>query len=44
MVSGPDQSNESSMLDDDDESLSPDSQGMEGLTVQLEYLNCLVLG
>ena len=44
MTSGPDQSNELSMLYDinDDGSISPDSQVLEGLTVQLEYFDCLV--
>ena len=40
MESGPDQSNELSLLDSDDGSISLDSlEDLEGLTVQLEYFN-----
>ena len=37
MTSGPDQSNELSMLYGDDGSISSDLQVLEGLTVQLDY-------
>ena len=45
MPSSPDQSNELSLLDGDNESISPDPPQdiMEGLNVQLEYIDCLVL-
>ena len=45
MVSSPNQSIELSLLDGNDEHISPDSpqDNMEGLNVQLEYFDCLVL-
>ena len=47
MVSDPDQSNKLSVLDGGDESVSPDylhQDYFEGLAVQLEYFDRLVLG
>ena len=47
MASVPDQSNELSVLDGDDGSVSPDflyHNYFKGLTVQLEHFNHLVLG
>ena len=43
MVFGSDQSDEFSMLDGDDESVSPQQNSENGLTVQLEYFDHSVL-